>query len=246
MAQKNKETLKNYFKKGGFVTEKQFIDLVDSSMNVVDDGISIKPKDGLRLNPIGIFSKIMSFFKKKSQKEADFSLNLNHNNSDGLSINNSNDESILKIKGNGYIGVNTDTPTYSLHVNGSLGVNSRIGTYRSGVVSADGRWHKIVSNLDGINAFEVIAQVSGKLNSGNYCISHAIALSTFGGKMSSHSIRVSSAKWGWFSFRNKIRFRWTGTLHNYHLELRTAKNWGRNPETDDFYKIKFNVTKIND
>tara|TARA_B100001250_G_scaffold414407_1_gene452594 strand:+ start:6241 stop:6981 length:741 start_codon:yes stop_codon:yes gene_type:complete len=246
MAQKNKETLKNYFKKGGFVTEKQFIDLIDSSMNVVDDGIAIKPKDGLRLNPIGIFSKLMSFFKKKSQNTPNFSLNINHNNSDGLSINNSEDKSLLKIKEDGNIGINTENPGYSLHVNGTLGVNSRIGTYRRGAVSADGRWHKVVSDLDGINAFEVVAQVSGQLNSGNYCMSHAIALSTFGGKMSLQSIKVSSAKWGWFSFRNKIQFRWTGTLHNYHLELRTVKNWGRNPETDDFYKIKFNVTKINE
>ena len=67
MAQKNKETLKNYFKKGGFITEKEFIDLIDSSMNVIDDGISIKPKDGLIVNPIGVFTKLISFFKKKSQ-----------------------------------------------------------------------------------------------------------------------------------------------------------------------------------
>ena len=41
MASKNRETLKNYFKKGGFATEKEFSDLIDSSMNLIDDGISI-------------------------------------------------------------------------------------------------------------------------------------------------------------------------------------------------------------
>ena len=51
MATKNRETLKNYFKKGGFATEKQFIDLIESSMNVIDDGISMQPKTGLKINP---------------------------------------------------------------------------------------------------------------------------------------------------------------------------------------------------
>ena len=50
MGIKNRETLKNYFKKGGFATEKQFIDLIESSMNVIDDGITIKPKTGLKIN----------------------------------------------------------------------------------------------------------------------------------------------------------------------------------------------------
>ena len=36
MASKNRETLKNYFKKGGFATEKEFSDLIDSSMNLID------------------------------------------------------------------------------------------------------------------------------------------------------------------------------------------------------------------
>jgi len=244
MAQKNKETLKNYFKKGGFITEKEFIDLIDSSMNIIDDGISIKPKDGLRVNPIGIFTKLISFFKKKSQKKADFTFDINHNNQEGLSINNSEDRPVLKIKDDGRIGINTEQPRYNLHVEGTLGVNSRIGTFKNGDVSADGEWHEIISNLDGINAFEIIAQVSGEINSGNYCLSHALALSTFGGKLSAQKIRVSSARWGWLGFRNKIKFRWTGDLHNYNLEMRTVKNWGINNQTKEYYPIKYNITKL--
>ncbi|NQZ76228.1 MAG: hypothetical protein HRT61_08970 [Ekhidna sp.] len=108
-------------------------------MNVIDDGISIKPKDGLRINPTGMFTKLISFFKKKSQKEADFTIDINHNNKDGLSINNAEDRSILKIKGNGNIGVNTEEPKYNLHVEGILGMNSRVGTFENGEVSANVR-----------------------------------------------------------------------------------------------------------
>ena len=53
MALINRQTLKNYFQKGGFATEKHFVDLIDSSLNVVDDGISINQKQGLKLNPLG-------------------------------------------------------------------------------------------------------------------------------------------------------------------------------------------------
>ena len=60
----NRQTLKNYFKKGGFATEKHFVDLIDSSLNSVDDGISMSPENGLILNPFGYTSKVISFFKK--------------------------------------------------------------------------------------------------------------------------------------------------------------------------------------
>lgn len=246
MAQKNKETLKNYFKKGGFITEKEFVDLIDSSMNVIDDGISIKPENGLRINPIGIFSKLISFYKKKSQKKADFTIDINHNNKEGLSVNNSDENSILKIKDCGTIGVNNDDPKYNLHINGSIGASSRIGTFSNGTVPADGDWHPIVTNLDGINAFEVVAHVSGEVNSGNYSLIHAIALSTFGGRLSSHKINVSNARWGLFSFRNKIKLRWSGDLHNYSLEAKTTRNWGINNRTREIYNIKYNITKINE
>mgnify|MGYP003309971067 CR=1 FL=1 len=47
MALINRQTLKNYFQKGGFATEKHFVDLIDSSLNIVDDGISINQKQGI-------------------------------------------------------------------------------------------------------------------------------------------------------------------------------------------------------
>ena len=244
MAQKNKETLKNYFKKGGFITEKEFIDLIDSSMNVIDDGISIKPEDGLKLNPTGIYSKLISFYKKKSQKNSNFSININHDKNDGLSINDENNVPIIMINKDNKVGIVTDNPKYDLHIDGKLGVNTRIGTYKNGSVPANGEWHKIITDLDGINAFEIMSHVYGEKNSGNHCVSHAIALSTFGGKYSNQKIKVLNANWGLFNFRNKIKLKWSGDLHNYNLEIKTTKNWGINAENNDFFKLNFNVTKL--
>ena len=75
MALINRQTLKNYFQKGGFATEKHFVDLIDSSLNKVDDGISMNSEYGFKLNPHGYSSRLISFFKKATQKEPDFSIN---------------------------------------------------------------------------------------------------------------------------------------------------------------------------
>ena len=249
MALKNKETLKNYFKKGGVVGEKHFVDLIDSSMNIIDDGISINPKDGLRINPTGIFSTLISFFKKKSQKNPDFTINTNLNDLEGLSLNNGNQKTLIKIKSDSKIGINTDKPKFELDVNGTLGIRSRVGTFSIGSALADGNWHKILEKLDGISAFEVIAYASGSVNSGYYSISHVIALSTFGGSKSRSKIKnYQNSNWnGFFGniFNKKIiKFRWSGSLHNYNLEIKTSGNWNINPETNQHYKINYSITNL--
>ena len=67
-------------------------------MNLIDDGISMTPRHGLKLNPLGSFSRVISFFKKKSQKNPEFSVEIDDNDLEGLSVNNSDGKSIIKIK----------------------------------------------------------------------------------------------------------------------------------------------------
>ena len=76
MALINRQTLKNYFKKGGFATEKHFIDLIDSSVNSVDDGITKSSEHGLKLSPRKENSKLLSFFKRITQEYSDYSFDL--------------------------------------------------------------------------------------------------------------------------------------------------------------------------
>ena len=151
MAFINRQTLKNYFKKGGFATEKHFIDLIDSSVNTVDDGIAKSPEHGLKLSPIKEKFKLLSFFKRINQEKSDYSFNLDSNNSEGLSINNCNDATIMKFNKSGNVGINTDNPNYHLEINGTLGVKTRVGLYKSGTVPADGNWHYIERYLRGLS-----------------------------------------------------------------------------------------------
>ena len=86
------------------------------------------------------------------------------------------------------IGINTDKPENSLDVNGTVGINTRVGIYKKGEISADGKWYKIIDNLDGLNIFEITARIDGKKLTGQYSLLHAIALSAYGGKRSKSSI----------------------------------------------------------
>ena len=144
MALINRQTLKNYFQKGGFATEKHFVDLIDSSLNMIDDGISINQKHGFKLNPLGYSTRLMSFFKKATQKESDFSLNLNHDNVEGLSVNDREGEPLLKFDQHRQIGIHTNEPRFDFDVKGVLGVDSKSGNYAVGAVDGDGSWQTIV------------------------------------------------------------------------------------------------------
>ncbi len=242
MALINRQTLKNYFKKGGFATEKHFVDLIDSSLNVVDDGISIQRDHGLRISPIGFSTKLISFFKKSTQKSPEFSFELDQANAPGLSVQGDNDKSIIKVKKEGLVGINTLDPKYTFDVNGTVGMRSRVGTHAIGSVPGDGSWHSILSNLDGVNGYEVTANIKGKLGSGRYSIAHAIALSTFGGRSSRNKIKTTVASYG--SFFYKISFRWYGDVHNYELQAKTSRHFGIDEKTGTPFPISFNIVKL--
>jgi hypothetical protein len=242
MALINRQTLKNYFKKGGFATEKHFEDLIDSTINAVDDGINVDQEEGLRLSATSKSNRLLSFFKKSNQRIPDFKIDINKNNTDSLTISNNDEHPILALQKNGRVGINTEHPNYELDVNGTLGVKKQIGTYIKGVAPADGAWHDIAYNLDGISSFEINAQAMGKVGQGYYSVCHAIALSTFGGNHSKSKINITEAHYE--TFRNKIQLKWVGDMHNYALQIRTRRHYGIDEQTGEPFQIKFNVINL--
>ena len=242
MALINRQTLKNYFKKGGFTTEKHFVDLIDSSLNIVDDGISIQKEHGLKINPLGFSTKLISFFKKSTQKLPEFSIELDQANAPGLSFQGENEKSIIKIKKEGLVGINTFDPKHTLDINGTLGMRSKVGTHAIGTVPGDGNWHSILSNLNGVNGYEVTANIKGKLGSGRYSIAHAIALSAFVGSRSKNKIKTTVASYG--SFFYKISFRWYGDIYDYELQAKTTRHFGIDEKTGSPFPISFNIIKL--
>jgi hypothetical protein len=242
MAILNRITLKNFFRKGSVPTETNFADLIDSSINIVEDGIGRSVEDGFRIAPMGYSKRLLSFYENSQKSIPDWFISLNDGNSKGLSFHQTDNDHRLVLKNSGNIGIGISNPTSKLEVKGCIGMDARKGTFVEGQVPGDAKWHDIIAELDEIHAFEIMAQISGKKGSGRYAIAHAIALATFGGYLSKWSIRKTAANYG--GFLNQLQFRWTGSVNNYALQVRTRRHYGLNDQNAEPYQIKFHVTKL--
>ena len=237
-----REELKKYFRNGQIPTETHFAYLIDSVLVQQDDGVSKDEENGYIISPLGSSNRLITFYKGMDQMEPFFYVDKDNHQSSSLRFTSGMAESDEKQK---------DQVSTFLHQDGSLGFGKRCepglkaefkgfagmegrkGTYKHGCVPADGKWHRIVEDLDNCQAFEVMAR-TGKKGSGKFSIMHAIALSTFG--KSKSSIRKTRAYYGFFW--NKLNLRWRGTTHNYSLELRANRNYGKG------VNIYYNITKL--
>lgn len=240
MALLNRQTLKSYFKKGSFPSEIHFAHLIDSMLNIIDDGIGRSADDGFRVTPQGNARRLLSFFSSARDKDPGWAMSLNEQ--EGLSFLEPGQNPSLHLSKGGMLGIGTASPTHTLDVRGTCAMNSRTGNLRRGYVPADNKWHNIISELDGLQAFEIMAAAHGKPGTGKYAIAHAIAVSTFGGRASSNKIRITNAHYG--GFFNKLQFRWTGTLHDYALQVRTRSHFGIDDRNGEAYPISFHITRL--
>ncbi|GAA5037929.1 hypothetical protein GCM10011506_35720 [Marivirga lumbricoides] len=220
MALQNRETLRNYFRKGNLPTEQNFYDLIDSIINRVDDGMSKTVDEGLMLSPIGNSEKLISFYKSIEEKSPAWSIDINKGDAN-LHVKNRLGNSIVTIRQEGKIGINNSNPEDELDVDGIIAQKGRRGTAYQGKIPGDGQWHTIVDELNGCHAFEILAGI-GKKKTGKYALISAQALSTFGKSRS--RIRYTQAYYGMRS--NRILLRWRGDTYNFRLEMRTKANYG--------------------
>jgi len=232
MSLQNRNTLINFFRKGQIPSENNFLDLIESMLNKIDDGMSKTIDDGLTLSPIGGSKKLISFFKSIEDKNPAWALEIDKGNAN-LSFNNNIGHSVFTLTQKGDVGINNTEPKHTLDVKGIIGLEGKVGTYKQGKVLADGKWHPIIENLNGSYAFDIIAGV-GKKRTGKYALIQAYVLSTFG--RSRAKIDVKQAYYG--TRCNKIELRWTGTTYDYNLEMRTRCSY------DGEFYVKYNITNL--
>jgi hypothetical protein len=241
-----RSTLKNLFKRGSVPTEVNFSDFIDSTVNKVDDGFAQSEEYGFMLSPQGSNKELISFFDNMRDPSSTFSIAMSpdrHNK--GISLNNKDNESVMFLGESTYVGIGTTAPAFKLEVGGIVGMQGRIGTFATGTVKADGEWHTIVDNLEGINAFEVVAQAGAKEGRGRYAFTYAQVFNLFGSG-NVKQVRNTYNRFRGFIF-DRISFRWdfneeTGT---YRLQVKTAQSYGNidDAETKPAL-IKFYVTKL--
>lgn len=247
MAKKNRSTLKRYFSEGALPSADQFGDLIDSSLNTIDEGFDKSAENGFEISLIGEHEKLISFFRDNASKQPAWSVSYDkaqerlYFSKPGME-----DEPppVLLLDPSGKVGVNSKEPQWTLDVGGVIGATGRIGANPTGqkTVPADGEWHSITAMLSGCQALEVMAGVGNK-GTGRYALMQATALNTFNPSGfffnflgCKSSIRCKQAYY--LSRTHKLKLRWYGKGRDYQLQIRTNCNYGEG------IRIRYYITSL--
>lgn len=232
MSDKARASLKTAFMKGMIPKDEDFHDLIDSTLNKADDGISKNKGEGIRLQADGPNSELFAFYKNIRDLTPTWYINQKtEDGNTGLNIGEPNGGSRLFIETGGNVGIGITRPNHKLDVDGIVGMKGRYGYYAFGEVPADGKWHDVLSDLNEYQAFEVVATAGTK---GAHAILHAIAVCTYG--KSKGGINCTSGYFG--RSRNKLELRWTGSYFSYQLQIRSKRHYGEG------VLIRYNIAKL--
>ena len=247
MAKKNRITLKRYFREGALPTADQFGDLVDSSLNTIDEGFDKSAENGFEISLVGQHDKLISFFRNSVDRDAVWAVRYDRE-SDRLSFvqPTAGEEAVatLTLGPNGKIGINKDDPRWHLEVDGVMAAQGRIGANPDNqfTIPADGEWHNITPTLSGCQALEIMAGVGNK-GTGKYALMKAEAFNTFNPRGFFFNFlnlkkRIKYHQAWYLSRNNKIKLRWSGKGRDYTLQMRTQSDYGEG------IKVRYYITRL--
>lgn len=231
MAKKDRNTLKKYFEAGRLPSSTQFADLIDSMLNVIEEGFDKTPQEGFKVSQLDHTGKLVSFYETIDVKKPVWSLRLDMTsgnlifghqaNPNVLTLGTAAGETAVEagVDDKVRVAINKQEAECELDVGGTIASRGRIGSPGRDV-PADGKWHDITKELDGCQAFEIMAGV-GKKRSGKYALLHATALKTFNAR---GKITCGQAHYG--SRCNRIKLRWKKKARRYTLQLKTRCCYG--------------------
>lgn len=247
MSKKNRSTLKRYFSEGALPTADQFGDLIDSSLNTIDEGFDKSAENGFEISLIGEHEKLISFFSNSASKQAVWSVSYDKGQERLYFSRPGTEEEqlpVLILDPAGKVGVNNKEPHWTLDVGGVIGSVGRIGANPSGqkTVPADGQWHSITGMMSGCQALEVMAGVGNK-GTGRYALMQATAMNTFNPNGFFFNFlglknRIRCQQAYYLSRTHKLKLRWYGKGRNYQLQIRTNCNYGAG------IRIRYYITQL--
>lgn len=263
MTKRNRKTLVEHFAEGRMPSQEAFADLIDSTINIVDDGFEKNASEGLKVAQVEDGASLVSFYDEITVRAPVWAVALSSPTS-GFSgssyktlnifwANNGENRLILSsvpvvdssvdadsaVPHRLRLAINRPYPEHEMDVGGVLASDGRIGrkSPHGFEIRADGKWHPITKPLDGCQAFEVMAGV-GKPKSGKYALTHAFAVSTFNSRKSSVTYHQAH-----FSSRcDQIDLRWTGATHEFVLEMRTRCSYEQHANEEIF--IQYYLTQL--
>jgi hypothetical protein len=200
MAKQTRNTLKQFFSAGKLPSEEHFADLIDSSLNSIDEGFNKTDDFGFEITPqSGSKSKenLISFFRKLTDKHPSWSMSYQTQDEALQFIHtdvvDNTRKTILSMDMDGKLSVsmpevdeNTETPSdpftdqVRLDVGGAIRAPARAGVAltQDASIPADGKFHRISGKLFGAHALEVVARLECR-EQGRFAIMHAVALNAY-------------------------------------------------------------------
>ena len=253
MGKTNRPRLKERFKNGAMPSEDDFGDLIDSMINILEEGFDKTAEDGLKISQLMGSGKLMSFYEDLAVDSPKWFLELGPRSDEEHYLHFSNpsvdeDSSVLTLRSLAQwdgsseyssavgVGINNRDPHFELDVAGTVAADGRIGRIGKMAVPADGEWYDITGTLTGCQAFEVMAGVGGEDQAGKYALTHALAMNAFNGR---GMIEYQQAHFG--NRCNRIELQWVEVDENlfaYKLQLRVECSYG--PEV----WVQYHITQL--
>ena len=213
MAIRNRNTLIEGFSKGQRPSADDFKNLIDSTVNILDDGFSKDAQSGIKLAPISEQEGTVMTFLQNMTDDIGGRWEFDVLNND-LKISHVNDNGkgqLILLKQNGEIEIGKEGS--DVNVRGTLHSEQRSGKKVLKKITAHGKWQDLTDFLEGIHALEVIC-VMGKRNTGKHAVLVAHATHCFGAKPRIRKIRSHFGVFG-----NKILIRWVKSKHERACKL---------------------------
>ncbi|MCV2363937.1 hypothetical protein LNV23_10805 [Paucibacter sp. DJ1R-11] len=252
----NRKTLKKLFSDGALPTEHDFAALIDSMLNMSDEGFRKTPANGEEIYaPVGHHA-LLSFYRDQFPETAlwrvalspatdrlQFSsgdqakplLGLTAPESPKPGLRQPKDGEVDLDNRRGRVGIACGDPRDTLEVAGVIASTGRRGRHATATrIAADGQWHEVIGGLQGCQGFEVVAGAGGSQGKGHFGLLHAIALSAFNPSFGllawwrrRRGIRQTQAWWG--RRCDRLELRWhggSGRGGSYSLQIRTGCDFG--------------------
>jgi hypothetical protein len=257
MTIRNRESLRSYFSDGALPTQQHFAELIDSMLNMNDEGFRKSVERGFEVSAAAGYEALLSFFRDEDPDDPLWSVGFG--GAQGQLLIRGNDEPSREgqldtaaplwcLDPAGRVGIRTANPEDALDVDGVLRSKGRRGSYARATavpLPADGEWHDLTDDLEGCQAFEVTAG-AGHQGKGRFALMHAVALNTYNPTLGilnflnrKRGIRSNDA---FYARRcDRLQLRWHGSSGRnatYRLQIRTGCHYGRG------VLIKAHVTQL--
>lgn len=209
MTVRGRETLYKYFADGELPTEEHFRELIESQLNLQDEGFNKSPDAGLEITSAVGADGLMSFFRSENARQSLWTVRYSHAGQ-VLGIHPGDatkpGHALLTLDSGQRVGVGTTQALHTLHIEGVVGAQGWAGTLprpKDSQPKADTGWHKLTLELDGNQVLDVVASASSGKR-------HAVMRAT--------AMNANDPRSGWIDG-------WLAPLLNWKKRIRAQHAW---------------------